>query len=315
VEDHVLEFRGPAERRLDHFLAQSLPQFSRSRLQGLIRRGLVTVDGVSAVKAGQSLEPGAHVTVRVPAPEPSGLVAQNIPLDVVHEDDDVLIVNKPAGMVVHPGAGQKIGTLVNAALAHDADLISVGGEERPGVVHRLDKDTSGLIVLAKNDTALHKLQAQFQAREIRKTYIALVDGKPPTPSGRIQAPIGRDPSHRKQMSILREGRGRDAVTEYATQETFAEHSLLELHPITGRTHQIRLHCALLGCPVVGDRVYGRRRPSIAMERHFLHAWKLELVLPSTTKPREFVAPLPDDLDAILSSLRQDLPYTPGRMNR
>ena len=303
MQEYTLEFGGPDQQRLDHFLARSLPQFSRSRLQGLIRGGFVWIGGIAAVKAGQMLEPGAHVSVKVPAPEPTGLLAEAIALDVIYEDDDVLIVNKPAGMVVHPGAGHQRGTLVNAALAHDGTMVGVGGEERPGVVHRLDKDTSGLIALAKNDSSLHRLQEQFQAREVRKTYLALVDGRPPTASGMIQAPIGRDPAHRKQMSILRQGKGRDAVTEYSTRESFDQHALLELHPITGRTHQIRLHCAFLGCPVVGDRIYGRRRTSIPMERHFLHAWKLELVLPSASKRREFVAPLPDDLEYILSSLR------------
>jgi 23S rRNA pseudouridine1911/1915/1917 synthase len=306
MQDYGLEFTGPDEKRLDHFLAQSLPQFSRSRLQGLIRRGSVWIDGIAAVKAGQMLVPGSHVSVKVPAPEPTGLQAESIPLDVIYEDDDVLIVNKPAGMVVHPGAGHKRGTLVNAAVAHDGAMMGVGGEERPGVVHRLDKDTSGLIALAKNDPSLHWLQEQFQAREVHKTYLALVDGRPPTASGKIQAPIGRDPAHRRQMSILREGKGRDAVTEYSTREMFDQHALLELHPVTGRTHQIRLHCAFLGCPVVGDRIYGRRRPSIPMERHFLHAWKLELVLPSASKRREFVAPLPQELEVILSSIRMGI---------
>jgi 23S rRNA pseudouridine1911/1915/1917 synthase len=303
MQDYGLKFTGPDEQRLDHFLAQSLPQFSRSRLQGLIRRGSVWIDGIAALKAGQMLVPGAHISVKVPAPEPTGLEAESIALDVIYEDDDVLIVNKPAGMVVHPGAGHQRGTLVNAAIAHDGNMMGVGGEERPGVVHRLDKDTSGLIALAKSDASLHRLQEQFQAREVHKTYLALVDGRPPTASGRIQAPIGRDPAHRKQMSILREGKGREAVTEYSTRELFDQHSLLELHPVTGRTHQIRLHCAFLGCPVVGDKIYGRRRPSIPMERHFLHAWKLELVLPSNSQRREFVAPLPHDLEEILSSLR------------
>jgi 23S rRNA pseudouridine1911/1915/1917 synthase len=251
------------------------------------------------------LEPGEYVSVKVPAPEPAGLQAESIALDVIFEDDDVLIVNKPAGMVVHPGAGHQRGTLVNAAVAHDGAMMGVGGEERPGVVHRLDKDTSGLIALAKNDSSLHRLQEQFQARVVHKTYLALVDGRPPTASGRIQAPIGRDPAHRKQMSILREGRGREAVTEYSTRELFDQHSLLELHPVTGRTHQIRIHCKFLGCPVVGDRIYGRKQPSIPMERHFLHAWKLELVLPSASKRREFVAPLPHELEVILSTLRAE----------
>lgn len=303
MQEYSLEFTGPDEQRLDHFLARSLPQFSRSRLQGLIRGGAVWIGGIAAVKAGQMLESGARVKVRVPPREPTGLLAEKIALDVIYEDADVLIVNKPAGMVVHPGAGHQSGTLVNAAVAHDGAMMGVGGEERPGVVHRLDKDTSGLIALAKNDSSLHRLQEQFQAREVHKTYLALVDGKPPTAAGKIQAPIGRDRAHRKQMSILGEGKGRVAVTEYSTRESFTQHSLLELRPVTGRTHQIRIHCAFLGCPVVGDKVYGRRRPSIPMERHFLHAWKLELVLPSSSTRREFVAPLPEELEDVLASLR------------
>lgn len=303
TQQYSIVFKSQGEQRLDHFLAQSLPQFSRSRLQGLIRQGSVTVGGSPAVKAGQLLQPDTEIRVIVPEPHPTGLQAENVPLNVVHEDDDVLIVNKPAGMVVHPGAGHRTGTLVNAIIGYDEAMLGVGGEERPGVVHRLDKDTSGLIVLAKNDAALNELQRQFQARQVRKTYLALVDGKPPTASGKVEAPIGRDPAHRKKMSILREGKGRAAMTEYVTRELFPEHSLLELHPITGRTHQIRLHCAFLGCPVVGDKVYGRKRPSIPIERHFLHAWKLELELPSSLERREFVAPLPAELDGILASLR------------
>jgi len=201
-------------------------------------------------------------------------VAENIALQVVFEDNNVLVVNKPAGLVVHPGAGHRTGTLVNAALAHDPSMMGVGGEERPGVVHRLDKDTSGLLVLAKNDAAMKVLQDQFQGRAVRKTYLALVDGRPPTATGRIQAAIGRDPIRRKRMSILPEGKGRGAETEYTTVEVLGEHTLLEVHPITGRTHQIRLHLSFLGCPIAGDTVYGRRRRSIALERHFLHAWKL-----------------------------------------
>jgi 23S rRNA pseudouridine1911/1915/1917 synthase len=182
----------------------------------------------------------------------------------------------------------------------------VGGEERPGVVHRLDKDTSGVIVLAKSDSSLHWLQRQFHDREVVKTYLALVDGRPPSRSGRVEAPIGRDPSHRKRMAIVAEGKGRSAVSEYSTRESFRSHSLLEVRPLTGRTHQVRLHCAFLGCPVAGDKVYGRQRSSIPVERHFLHAWKLRLTLPSEREQREFQADLPAELERVLATLRSGL---------
>jgi 23S rRNA pseudouridine1911/1915/1917 synthase len=292
-----------AEQRLDHFLVESLPQYSRSRLQALIKDGLVRVDGEPASKAGQTLTRGAVVDVTVPASAPTALRAEHFPLDVIFENSDVMVVNKPAGLVVHPGAGHSTGTLVHAALGHDPAMQGVGGDERPGVVHRLDKATSGLILLAKNDVSLHWLQEQFQARSVEKTYLALVDGKPPTASGRIEAPIGRDPSHRKQMAIVVEGKGRAAVTEYRTLEEFSQHTLLELHPLTGRTHQIRLHCAFLGCPVVGDTVYGRKKISLRLDRHFLHASRLAVTLPGEVHRREFSAGLPDELETVLRTLR------------
>ena len=303
MQDFTFTFEGPVERRLDHFLASCLPQFSRSRLQDLIRRGFVSVGNDPARKSGQVLTAGDLIIVHLPEAAPSGLRAETIDLDVVFENSDVLVLNKPAGMVVHPGAGHSAGTLVNAALAHDPHMQGVGGEERPGIVHRLDKDTSGLILLAKNDAALHWLQEQFQSRKVRKTYLALVDGKPPSAHGRIEAAIGRDPSHRQRMSILPEGKGRQAITEFSTMEVFAHHTLLELHPITGRTHQIRLHCAFVRCPVVGDTVYGWRQSSINIDRHFLHAHRLQVVLPSEREHRDFVAPLPDDLQHVLAELR------------
>lgn len=305
MQDFRWLFDGSKAERLDRFLADSLPQFSRSRLQALIHQGAVLVGHDVAHKAGEVIPPGTMITVHVPAPAPSGLVAEPIDLAILYEDLDVIVVNKPAGMVVHPGAGHGSGTLVNAALGHDPAMQGVGGEARPGVVHRLDKATSGLIILAKNDAALHWLQAQFQARKVRKTYLALVDGKPPTTRGRVEAPIGRDPNHRKQMSILPEGKGRPAVTEYSTLELLPRHALLEVRPVTGRTHQVRLHCAFLGCPVAGDTVYGRKKASIEIGRHFLHAWKLELVLPHEQAGREFAAPLPDELARVLTELRAE----------
>jgi len=205
--------------------------------------------------------------------------------------------------VVHPAAGHDTGTLVHAVLGYDPDIEGIGGEERPGVVHRLDKETSGLILLAKNDRAHHWLQDQFRLRQVEKTYLALVDGAPPTPSGRVEAPVGRDPSHRKKMAVMPLGKGREAVSEYVTLETFEKHTLLEYHPLTGRTHQIRLHCMFLGCPIVGDKIYGHRKSSIDIDRHFLHAARLKIILPGEKQARAFEAPLPDELQTILDSLR------------
>ena len=299
----IFDFQKEQEERLDHYLVECLPEFSRSRLQALVKDGFVLVDNVPAKKAGQKLEPGSQVEVRIPPPAPSGLVGEDIPLDIVFENDDLLVVNKPAGMVVHPSAGHDTGTLVHAVLGYEPDIEGIGGEERPGVVHRLDKETSGLILLAKNDHAHRWLQDQFRLRKVEKTYLALVDGAPPTPSGRVEAPIGRDPSHRKKMAIMPPGKGRAAVSEYVTLESFKEHTLLEFHPHTGRTHQIRLHCMFLGCPIVGDKIYGHRKQSIEIDRHFLHAARLKIVLPGEQQARTFEAELPDDLQAILKSLR------------
>ncbi len=293
---------GAPPQRLDRFLADSLPDISRSQVQRLAREGCITVNGETPKKPGMRLEGGEHIVVCIPAPKESRLQPEAIPLDVLYEDAHVLVVNKPAGMVVHPAAGHDSGTLVHAVLAHVPELEGVGGEKRPGVVHRLDKDTSGVIVLAKNDTAHRFLQKQFRLREVHKTYLALTDGHPPTPEGRIEAPIGRDPSHRKRMAIVPAHRGRPAVSEYHTLQRFAAHSLLAVHPVTGRTHQIRVHLAFLGCPIVGDSVYGRRKASLPIKRHFLHAHRLRITLPGEHEPRTFEAPLPADLQAVLDTL-------------
>lgn len=304
-EVFTFRFQKPDEERLDHFLVESLPDFSRARLQALIKDGFVHVNGSPAKKSGQRLERGALIEIRIPPPAPTNLVGEDIPLDVVFENEDLIVINKPAGMVVHPGAGHDSGTLVHAVLGYDPDIEGIGGEERPGVVHRLDKDTSGLIVLAKNDQAHRWLQDQFRLRKVEKTYLALVDGKPPTPSGRVEAAIGRDPSHRKKMAIRPEGKGREAISEYKTLESFSNHTLLEFHPLTGRTHQIRLHCAFLGCPIAGDEIYGRKKSSIAPGRHFLHAHKLKITLPKEKHARQFEAPLPPELQGALDDLRKE----------
>lgn len=302
IESFYFDERVPD--RLDKYLVSCLPEFSRARIQGLIADGFVSVNGVVAKKAGQMLEDGHEVEVRIPPPVPSGLVAEDIPLDIIFENDDLIVVNKPAGMVVHPAAGHYSGTLVNAVLGYDPDMEGIGGEERPGLVHRLDKETSGLIILAKNERAHNWLQDQFRLRKVEKTYLALVDGKPPTPKGRVEAPIGRDPSHRKKMAIVQPGKGREAVSEYKTLETFKNHTLLEFHPLTGRTHQIRLHCQFLGCPIVGDAVYGRRNSGVEISRHFLHAYRLKILLPDEKSPRTFEAELPDELKAVLEEVKR-----------
>jgi 23S rRNA pseudouridine1911/1915/1917 synthase len=305
VTDSIFTFRfqKPDEARLDHFLVESLPDYSRARLQALIKAGLVLVDGAPAKKSGQMLGRESVVEVRIPPSVPVDLVGEDIPLDIVFENEDVIVVNKPAGMVVHPAAGHATGTLVHAVLGYKPDIEGIGGEERPGVVHRLDKDTSGLILLAKNDKAHRWLQDQFRLRKVDKTYIALVDGKPPSPSGRVEASIGRDPGHRKKMAIVSEGRGRQAVSEYKTLESFPQHTLLEFHPLTGRTHQIRLHCAMLGCPIVGDEIYGRKKSSLALSRHFLHAQRLKILLPDEKQARVFEAELPVELMNVIEKLR------------
>jgi 23S rRNA pseudouridine1911/1915/1917 synthase len=215
----------------------------------------------------------------------------------------MVVVDKPAGMVVHPAIGHGHGTLVNAIMAHAPNMEGVGGEQRPGIVHRLDKDTSGLILIAKNDRTLHWLQDQFRLRQVRKAYLALSDGHPPTPTGRIEAAIGRDPSLRKQMAIVPDAKGRAANSEYLVVESFSEHTLFEVHPETGRTHQVRLHLAFLGCPIVGDTVYGRKKPSVPIKRQFLHAARIAIILPGEKEPRTFESPLPPDLKAALAFAR------------
>ena len=305
MTDRIEKFRYDGEKagRLDKFLVTRLPEFSRARLQGLIDDGFVTINQAPAKKSGQSIEAGAVVEVHIPPPVPSGLVGEDIPLDIIFENDDLIIVNKPAGMVVHPAAGHDSGTLVHAVLGYDPDMEGIGGEERPGLVHRLDKETSGLIVLAKNERSHRWLQDQFRLRTVEKTYIALVDGRPPTPTGRVEASIGRDPSHRKKMAIVPDGKGRESVSEYKTLESFNDHTLLEFHPFTGRTHQIRLHCQFLGCPIVGDSIYGRKSLSVNIKRHFLHAAKLKIILPNETQPRVFEADLPAELKVVLEEVK------------
>lgn len=293
--------------RLDRYISEHLPDLSRATVQRLLDEGNIRVDGRDR-KASYRVQVGETISIRIPPPEPTAARAENIPLDIVYEDDNVLVVNKPAGMVVHPAAGHSGGTLVNAVLGH-APKLDVGGEERPGIVHRLDADTSGLIVIAKNDAALRDLQAQFKSRTVHKTYLALVEGKIAPPRGKIIAPIGRDPKHRQQMAVIPPslvgkgvrglGHAREATTVYRTIANLGDHTLVAAEPQTGRTHQIRVHLSYFGFPIVGDSVYGSKKKNrFGLARQFLHAWKLAFTLPGG-QPVEFTAPLPDDLRVVL----------------
>jgi len=289
--------------RLDHYLVSVLPDFSRSYLQNLIKDEQVYVDGNIVTKTGYKLEGKFNVQVTLPPPVDSDLVPEDIPLNIIFEDSDLIVVNKSAGMVVHPSAGHDSGTLVHAILAHCPDLQGVGGVRRPGIVHRLDKDTSGVILIAKNDRSHQFLQAQFKDRKVEKRYLALVDGILPTPTGRVEAAINRDPSHRQRMSIVPTQKGRMAISEYRVLESFDKHSLLEVSILTGRTHQIRLHMAFLECPIVGDRVYGNRKPSLPVSRQMLHAQCLKIDLPNGKSGVEYEATIPEDIAQQIEGLR------------
>jgi 23S rRNA pseudouridine1911/1915/1917 synthase len=305
-----------AGQRLDRFLQTRLPELSRTRLQRLIAEGRVRVDG-GAARASQRLRSGARVTVEVPPPEPLALVPEPIPLDILYEDAHLLVVNKPPGLVVHPGAGHATGTLVHALLAHCGPALSgIGGARRPGIVHRLDRGTSGLLVVAKTDAAHQALARALRARAVERRYLALVHGRVPHAEGRIEAAIGRDPRDRLRMAVRPAGRGRPALTRYRVLERFAAPvplTWLEVTLGTGRTHQIRVHLAHLGCPVVGDRTYGRRRAGAAaaalgpwvtaLGGLALHAAGLAFVHPATGQRLRFEAAPPPALADLLAWLR------------
>ncbi len=294
-----------AGRRLDVFLASKLPQFSRARLQALIASGHVTIEPPGAagarVRAAHRVRAGDRITVEILPSSPPTLEPEAIPLAIVYEDDDLLVIDKPAGLTVHPGAGRQTGTLVHAVLAHCPDLPGIGGEHRPGIVHRLDKDTSGLLVVAKTDQALASLQAQMYSRRARRDYLALVHGRVAQAQGTVNAPIGRDPRHRTRMAIV--ASGRRAVTHYRVAERFPDATLLEVSLGTGRTHQIRVHCASLRHPVVGDPAYSRRPNPWGLRRQALHARRLTFLHPVTGTEMVFTAPPPADIEAALRLLR------------
>jgi 23S rRNA pseudouridine1911/1915/1917 synthase len=296
-------------QRLDHCVVEAIPNLSRSEIQRLIKAGQILVNGAVS-KPAYRLEQGDSIEISLPEPPPDVIEPEDVSLNIVYEDDDLVVIDKPAGMVVHPAFGNRSGTLVNAAIAHWPEMREVGGEDRAGVVHRLDKDTSGLLVMARNTVALEALQAQFKARTVYKRYLALVEGVPGNGSGLIEAPIGRDPRQRKRMTVTKEGR--PARTRYDLLEDLGTNALLSLILHTGRTHQIRVHLAWLGHPVVGDAVYGFRKQRIKMKRLFLHAAELHIDSPVTGQRLEFHSPLPDSLENILDKLRQNLGATWGQ---
>ena len=307
---------GPAEGglRLDLFLTGQKTGLSRSQVQRAVDEGQVRVNG-SPARSGRKLKAGDEVAVRLPAAKPSGILPEAIPLSILYEDAALLVIDKPAGLVVHPAAGHAAGTLVNALLHHCRDLSGIGGVLRPGIVHRLDKETSGLLVVAKSDAAHQGLAAQFKRHEVKKTYQALVYGEPRAEGGRIEAAVGRHPSDRKKMST-QSRRGRSAVTVWRVRERYGVAALLDVDIETGRTHQIRVHLTDLGHPVVGDRVYGgagrirtvgdpvARARMKAMDRQALHAWRLAFSHPVTGERMQFTAPLPADMAGLCAFLRE-----------
>jgi 23S rRNA pseudouridine1911/1915/1917 synthase len=311
---HALQVpRDAAAQRVDRYVAD-VTGLSRSHVQKLISAGNLTADGLR-LKANTVIGPGTALRLVVPEPEALDMApAPEIPVAIVYQDADLLIVDKPAGLVVHPSPGHGSGTLVNALLALDPDaggsFGGIAGVQRPGIVHRLDRDTSGLLMVARTDLAQHSLMAQLKARRVKKTYLALVQGDVSAEVGRIEAPIGRDPKHRTRMAVVPDGRA--STTGYRVRERFGEWTLLELDLVTGRTHQIRVHLDAIGHPVAGDPVYGigtsRKGPrptgdSPPLERLFLHAWRIQLTSPSHGNLIRAEAPLPPELEGVLEGLR------------
>lgn len=307
--------------RLDAFLAERLGEgSSRVQAQAWIKEGRCRIGGRAVRKPSHKLKPGDAVQLALPPPPPplGPLQAEDLPLPLLYQDEHLLVVDKPAGMTVHPGAGQREGTLVNALLHHSPEALSrVGGEERPGIVHRLDKDTSGVIVVARSDRAHRELARQFHDREVRKRYLALTEGVPREREGEVDLPLGRHPKDRKRQAVVEDGR--PALTRYRVLEDFGGHAYVECRPQSGRTHQIRVHMLALGAPLLADATYGRGRPErftrrdagllagpdeVLLARHALHASRLELTHPQSGRMVTFEAPLPADFVAALTALRE-----------
>ncbi|MDD4859207.1 MAG: RluA family pseudouridine synthase [Dehalococcoidales bacterium] len=286
--------------RLDRLISSKYPELSRTYVQKLIKDGHITVNS-QAAKTSYIAIAGDRVDITIPPPPPSPLAAEQLPLSIIYEDADIIIIDKPAGLTVHPAPGNPEHTLVNAILAHFPELAEISDSNRPGIVHRLDKDTSGLILVAKNRAAQLNITNQFKARSVVKLYQSLVKGRLTPERGIIEATMGRDPHDRKKMAIV--SRGRESSTEYRVLKYIGGYTLVELKLNTGRTHQIRVHLAAIGYPVVGDATYGVRSPYLS--RQFLHAWRLGIKLPSTGEYKEFTAELPPDLTTTLKAVEQE----------
>jgi len=301
---------GESGQRLDKHLALRLTELSRSRLQDLIRDGHITLNG-RPTKASTALKPGDSIAVVIPEAAPVQVVAQDIPFEVLFEDADILVLDKPPGLVVHPAAGNPDGTLVNALLHHGRGQLSgIGGVARPGIVHRIDKDTSGLLVVAKTDAAHEGLARQFANHSIERAYFAIVAGHPAPPAGTVRGAIARSSANRKKMALVEDGRGKHAVTHYKTIELLSGSALVECRLETGRTHQVRVHMASIGHPLLGDPVYGRTpsrlRPVLArldFKRQALHAAELGFIHPLSGERLHFTSPMPGDMAALLDALR------------
>lgn len=302
--------RIPCGNRLDIWVSEQLPDISRNRLQKIIQDGGVRVNGEVCQLKKSKLKPGDRLAITIPPAQPLELASEEIPLDILYEDDHLLIINKPAGMVVHPAPGHHGGTLVNALLAHCPDsLAGIGGVQRPGIVHRLDKETTGAIAIAKTDQAHIHLQGQIQAKTARREYLGVVYGTPREPSGTINLPIGRHPIDRKKQAIVPvEKGGRVAITHWQIQERLGNYTLIHFQLETGRTHQIRVHSAHIGHPIVGDQIYGKGRSvGVNLPGQALHAWRLTLQHPITGEAIEVCAPLPKTFQTLLQVLRNRQP--------
>ena len=296
-------------KRIDLWLAQHLPDLSRSRIQQLIEQGNVQVNGLVCISKKYSLQPGDCISLEIPTAQPLNLQPENIPLDILYEDDTLIIINKPAGLVVHPAPGHLEGTLVNALLAH-CHLPGIGGVQRPGIVHRLDKDTTGAIAIAKTDLAHQHLQAQLKAKTAGREYLGIVYGAPSTESGTIDATIGRHPVDRKKMAVVPVEKGRSAITHWRVQERLGNYTLMHFQLETGRTHQIRVHSAQIGHPIIGDSVYSSAKGvGVNLPGQALHAWRLKLQHPLTGDWLEVTAPPPSTFMTLLEMLRRRIATT------
>nr|WP_199306879.1 RluA family pseudouridine synthase [Anabaena sphaerica] len=291
---------------MDRYLSAEIPDLSRSRVQQLIEQGHVQLNDQVCTSKKINLKAGDRISLEIPAVQPLELVAEDIPLDILYEDEQLLILNKPAGLVVHPAPGHTDGTLVNALLAHCPNLPGIGGVQRPGIVHRLDKDTTGAIAIAKTDIAYQHLQAQLQAKTARREYLGVVYGAPKTETGTVDLPIGRHPQDRKKMAIIPvEQGGRTAITHWQVKERLSNYTLIHFQLETGRTHQIRVHSAKIGHPIVGDPVYGSGRSvGVNLPGQALHAWQLKLQHPISGDWVEVTAPLPQTFTKLLEILRR-----------